>query len=49
MSVIYTLIAKDNKTVLADFHSVQGNFPIITQKVLGRIRRNTQMSYNYNP
>ena len=48
MSIIYTVIAKDRETILTSFdRSKGGNFPVITMKILKRIKNNERKSYEY--
>ena len=48
MSIFYALIAKEKFTILVDFQTARGNFPQVTQKILARIKPDSQCSYEYN-
>jgi hypothetical protein len=37
MSIIYSIISKDEDTILVEYTTSAGNFPIITQNILKRI------------
>lgn len=48
MSIIYALVAKDGDTVLSNGQIASGNFPQVTQSILGKIQPNKQCSLTYN-
>jgi hypothetical protein len=39
MSIVYTLIAKSNKTILTDYTDFSGNFQQISLIILGKIKK----------
>ncbi len=48
MSIIYTIIATGKETILTSFdRSKGGNFPLITLKLLKRIKSDGRKSYEY--
>ena len=48
VSIIYTLIARGNKIVLADFTEYSGNFQQISLIMLGKIKKNSKCEIQYN-
>ena len=48
MSIIYSVIAKEEDTILVEYTTSAGNFPIITQNILKKIKKNCKLSYSYN-
>ena len=48
MTIIYTVVATGKETILTSFdRSKGGNFPLITLKILKRIKDNQRKSYEY--
>lgn len=48
MSIIYTIVATGKETILTSYdRSKGGNFPLITLKILKRIKNNERKSYEY--
>ena len=48
VSIIYTLIARGSKIVLADFTEYSGNFQQISLIMLGKIKKNSKCEIQYN-
>jgi hypothetical protein len=48
MSIVYTLIARGSKIVLTDYTDWSGNFQQISMVLLGKIKKNTKCTIEYN-
>lgn len=48
VSIIYTLIARNEKIILSDFTDYSGNFPQISAMMLKKIKKNSKGEILYN-
>lgn len=48
MSFIYSMIAKENGDILADFSEFEGSFSAIGKKLLSRIEKNKRGTISYS-
>ena len=48
MSIIYTVIARNNDVVLVEFSSAIGNFPVFTRNILNKAENVDKISYSYS-
>ena len=48
VSIIYTLIARNNKIIMCDFTDYSGNFQQISALVLNKIKKDNKCEIQYN-
>lgn len=48
MSIVYSLVCKDNDKVLCEYTEFQGNFEQISRNLLKKVQREARATFSYN-